>query len=197
MAQEGTPHDVTQGVRKPGRARWWTFAIFLAAVAGLPACSPAPATTPDSETIILVIRHAEKSTEPGQDPPLNAAGEARARELVHVTRTANVEKIYASEFLRTRQTVQPLATALGLPVDASFQAKDPAGLANDILTNQRGRTVLVAQHSNTVPQLIELLGGGVVPPIDDAREFDRLYIVHLRRTGVSVTALKYGVASLP
>jgi broad specificity phosphatase PhoE len=177
--------------------RSWISIGLVAAAAGLLVLFPARSASPDPETIILVIRHAEKSSEPGSDPPLSEAGKARARELVHVAREADVQKIYASEFLRTQQTVQPLAAALGLEVDATFRGKDLAALVKDILTHQRGRTVLVVHHSNTVPELIKLLGGGVVPPIDDAREFDRLYIVHHRNSGVTVTALRFGAASLP
>jgi phosphohistidine phosphatase SixA len=176
--------------------RLW-FAVFLAATAALTASLPAQSPSADPETIILIVRHAEKSTEPGTDPPLSAVGEARARELVHVAQASNVKKIYASEFRRTQQTVQPLATALGLSVDTSFRGKDLAGLANDILTSHRGEAVLVAHHSNTVPELIKLLGGGLVPPIDDKWEFDRLYIVHHRNSSVTVTALRYGAVSLP
>ncbi len=177
--------------------RRWISIGLVAAVGLLILVLFARSASPDPETVILVIRHAEKSSEPGNDPPLSEAGKARARELVHVAREANVQKIYASQFARTQQTVQPLATALGLTIDTSFRGKDLSALANDILTHQRGRTVLVAHHSNTVPELVKLLGGGVVPPIDDAHEFDRLYIVHHRNSGVTVTALRYGATSLP
>ena len=128
---------------------------------------------------------------------MSPAGEARAQALVQIARTAGIQKIYASEFQRTQQTVQPLATALGLTIDTTFQGKDLSALSNDILTNHRGQTVLVVHHTNTVPQIIAQLGGGVVPPIDDAREFDRLYIIHHRRSGTTVTLLKYGATSLP
>ena len=179
-----------------GKPRRWVIAVLLAAVLGGLALSLVPRLSADLETVILIIRHAEKSSAPGQDPPLSPAGEARAQALVQIARTAGIQKIYASEFQRTQQTVQPLATALGLTIDTTFQGKDLSGLSNDILTNHRGQTVLVVHHTNTVPQIIAQLGGGVVPTIDDAREFDRFYIIHHRRSGTTVTLLKYGAASL-
>lgn len=150
----------------------------------------------DQETIILIIRHAERAATPPNDPPLRVPeGEARARELVHVAVGAGIQKIYASEFLRTQRTVEPLGLAIGEPVDTSFHTDNAAGLVNDILAHHRGQTVLVAHHSNTVPEIIQRLGGGVVPPIDDDTEFDRFYVIHHHRySGVKVTLLKYGAA---
>ncbi len=84
-----------------------------------------------------------------------------------------------------------------MDVDSSFKGPDLSPLVKDILTNHRGQTVLIAHHSNTVPELIRLLGGGDVPPFNDDREFDRLYVVHHRPSGATVTALKYGAPSLP
>lgn len=181
--------------RDARKARRWLVAVLLAILLGGLALWLVPRFSADPETIIFVIRHGEKSPAPSKDPPLAPAGEARAQELVHVLRSANIQKIYASEFQRTQQTVRPLAAALSLTVDTSFIGKDLTALAGDILQNHPGQTVLVAHHSNTVPQLIALLGGGVIPPIDEATEFDRLYIVHHRQSGVTVTRMKYGAAA--
>ncbi len=177
--------------------RRWLLAVLLAILLGGLALWLVPRFFADPETIIFIIRHGEKSLAPGKDPPLTPAGEARAQELVHVMRSASIQKIYASEFQRTQQTVRPLATALSLTVDTSFIGKDLTALASDILKNHRGQTVLVAHHSNTIPHIIALLGGGVIPPIDEANEFDRLYLIHHRRSDVTVTLLKYGAPAPP
>jgi hypothetical protein len=50
---------------------------------------------------------------------------------------------------------------------------------------------LVVGHSDTVPEIVKLLGGGNVPPIGDS-EYDRLFIVTL--TGpkqATVVTLRY------
>jgi broad specificity phosphatase PhoE len=153
----------------------------------------------DQETVILLIRHAEKAAAPPNDPPLLVPeGETRARELVRVVGGAGIQKIYASEALRSQKTVELLALAIGQPVDTTFHANNAAGLVNDILANHRGQTVLVAHHSNTVPEIIQRLGGGVVPSIDEVTEFDRFYVVHHHRySGAKVTLLRYGAAPPP
>src|SRR4029453_9075189 len=68
-------------------------------------------------TTIILVRHAEKNIEPNNpNPNLSPAGQARAQELVRVLGNAGITAIYATQFVRTQQTAQPLATHLGLPV---------------------------------------------------------------------------------
>ncbi|MBA3767930.1 MAG: histidine phosphatase family protein [Acidobacteria bacterium] len=142
-------------------------------------------------TTVLVIRHAEKGATPANDPPLSTDGQARAQTLVRMAGEANVRAIYATEFARTQQTVQPLATQLGLSI-TQISAADADALVNHILSNYRGEVVVVAGHSNTVPVIIEKLQGGQIPPIAET-EFDKLFIVtvyRLRRA--KVVQLRYG-----
>ena len=71
-------------------------------------------------------------------------------------------------------------------MDEALQVK------NDILSNHAGQTVLVIGHSDTVPDLINQLGAGSVPVINDS-EFDNLFVVKVFSQGrASVTRLKYG-----
>jgi 2,3-bisphosphoglycerate-dependent phosphoglycerate mutase len=140
---------------------------------------------------VLIVRHAEKGSTPPNDPALSTDGQARAQALVRVVGEANVRAIYATEFARTQQTVQPLATQLGLTI-TQISASDTDGLVNDILSNHRGEVVFVAGHSNTVPVIIEKLNGGQIPPINET-EFDKLFVVtvyRLRRA--KVVQLRYG-----
>lgn len=145
--------------------------------------------TPDGTTVIL-IRHAERLATPGNnDPHLSAAGKARAQLLLHVLDQAEVSAIYTSEFIRTKETAQPLAEALGLsPIEAS-EAQD---IKKDILLNHAGKTVLVVGHTNTVPEVIRLFGDNSGHEIDDS-EFDNMFIATvLSEDRVRVTRLKYG-----
>ena len=141
-------------------------------------------------TTVILIRHAERTAQPGNnDPHLNAAGKSRAKLLLHVLSQANVSAIYTSEFIRTKETAQPLAEALGLsPITAS----DPEDIKEDIVLNHSGKTVLVVGHSDTVPEVIQLLGDTSGHVIGDD-EFDNMFIATvLSESSVRVTRLKYG-----
>ena len=67
---------------------------------------------------------------------------------------------------------------------------------NEILGG--GGSHLVVGHSNTVPELVALLGGDGGPPIDEAGEYDRLYVVTLTANGrVRSELRRYGVRFNP
>jgi broad specificity phosphatase PhoE len=134
-------------------------------------------------TTILIVRHAEKQVNAGDDPHLSDAGVARAEALVGVAEHANVGTVYVSQFLRTKETAAPLLAKHGeIPLVTVPVAKSedyPKLIVKDILTRQSGKTVLVVSHSNIVPGIVEELTKIKVPPIADD-EFSRLYIVTLR-----------------
>jgi broad specificity phosphatase PhoE len=155
-------------------------------VGGVYLCWPRQVTT------VMLIRHAEPGDTPPGNPTLNTAGQARAQTLVHVAGSAGVAAIFATELTRTQQTAQPLATQLGLTI-TQVPAADVTGLVSQIRTSHRGQVVLVAGHSNTVPQIIQALGGGTVT-IGDG-EFDNLFVVTIWWKRVKVLRLKYGSAS--
>lgn len=146
-------------------------------------------------TVVLVTRHAEKAETPRDNPTLSTPeGFARAQTLVHVAGQAGVNAIFATQYLRTQQTVQPLATHLGLAV-TQIADNDVDGLISQILENHRGETVLVAGHSTTVPLIIQKLVGGTIMTIPES-QFDNLFVVIIPKRGKKkVVHLKYGVPS--
>jgi broad specificity phosphatase PhoE len=141
---------------------------------------------PKNETItILVVRHAEKAVNQGDDPHLSEAGLARAQALARVAENAHAGAVYVSQFQRTKETAAPLLAKHSdvklntLPVNLSKTADYPQVLAKTILSHERGNVVLVVSHSNLVPGIVEALTRIKVPPMGDD-EFSRLYIVTVR-----------------
>ncbi len=122
---------------------------------------------------MVLIRHADVTSDAGNDPPLNAAGAARAQELRHVLADSGITAIFVTSLQRTRTTAQPLADDLGL--QPTIQ-DDPALIVNAIGNLAGPTTVLVVGHSNTIPDLVLRLGGPTIKPIA-ADEFDRLLVL--------------------
>lgn len=156
-------------------------ALALWVVAGVAAAGEEAGTT-----TVFVVRHAEKSAEPG-DPPLDAAGERRAKELVRVLADVGVDALIATQFRRTRETLLPLAQERGLevgslPVDAADLTAQSRDVARMILDRHRGGTVVVAGHSNTVPLLLAALGVDD-PPILTETDYDDLFVVTIAPGG--------------
>jgi broad specificity phosphatase PhoE len=151
-----------------------------------------------AQTVIYLLRHAEPELPAmgggaAADPHLNLAGEERAHALRHLLEGAGITGIFSSDYNRTRETLAPLADALGLDVEI-YDPRALDGIA-DRLTQEAGRFV-VAGHSNTTPALAELLGGDSGGPIDENYEFDRLYQVVIGTDGtVTTSLLRYGAVS--
>jgi phosphohistidine phosphatase SixA len=146
-------------------------------------------------TTVVLVRHAEKNIEPDNpNPNLSPAGHERAQELVRILGNAGITAIYASQFVRTQQTAQPLANQLSLTV-TTIDAGNTDELVQHIFTNQSGGVVFVAGHNNTVPATIAALGGGDFPIIPE-NEYDNLFIVTVYRSErAKVLMLKYGNSS--
>ena len=97
-----------------GANRWWPLAILslAQACATPPGAHIGPAAA--SATTIVVVRHAEKSTDDPRDPSLSAAGQQRAQDLRIALKDAGVSDVYVTQYKRTRQTAEPLGVGAGL-----------------------------------------------------------------------------------
>ncbi|MBS1792060.1 MAG: histidine phosphatase family protein [Acidobacteria bacterium] len=147
-------------------------------------------------TTVYLVRHAEKAAAPAADPPLTEAGTKRAEELARTLSKAGIKTICTSQFLRTKQTAEPLAKLLGItntviPVKMdtmNSRALSPQYLKDisDLVASSAG-DVLIVGHSNTVPELIKVLGGDIVPTIDDAT-YDDLFVVTVYAKGKAKVA---------
>jgi broad specificity phosphatase PhoE len=142
-------------------------------------------------TTVVLLRHADVDLPPAtDDDPLNPDGQTRASTLVHVLGDVVIDAIYVSTYRRTQQTAEPLANHLGLT--PQVWTASAADLADEILDDHRGGTVVVVGHSNTVPQVISGLGASWSGTIA-ADEFDNLFWVTLPANGRNrVFHLHYG-----
>ena len=162
---------------------WVTAAILLLIFAGC-------ASEEKVSTTVILVRHADRT---GDEDRLSPAGENRVQELQRVLDEVKIDAIYSTDYLRTRATVAPLASASNLQIQL-YDSDDLTPFANRILKEHRGETILVSGHSNTTPQLINALG--VEPTLPDLSSvaYDRLFIVTLMQ-GASprLLTLQFGV----
>lgn len=132
---------------------------------------------------VVFVRHAEKAA--GDDPELDPRGRKRAAMLAEMFAAAGVRALYATEFRRTRQTLAPLASKCGVAA-TEYAARDSRAFAKGLAAARRepdADVVVVAGHSNTVPQMVEALGGKLTDLQADGSfaddEYDRVVLVNL------------------
>lgn len=150
---------------------------------------------PDTATVFILVRHAEKSATGGSDPGLSAEGQLRAAELARMLKEVPVTAVWSSNYNRTRQTAQAVASDQGLSVQL-YDPNGQAALSKSWPQLFVGQTVLVVGHSNTVPQLVNLLTGTTNYAQMPEEQYDNLYIVTVyRHSPARVMHLKYGKAT--
>ena len=133
-----------------------------------------------AQPLVFVVRHAERAdagtggaTTMATDPDLSDAGRARAESLAAALKDAKITAIFVTPYKRTRQTAEPLATALGVQ-PTEIDAKDMGRLIEKV--KAASGNVLVVGHSNTVPDILSKLGADDAPKLADA-DYDNLFVV--------------------
>lgn len=149
---------------------------------------------------VILVRHAEKSTTPANDPDLSPAGVQRARDLAAVLADARVNAVVTTQFQRTQLTAAPLAQASGLTptvVRAGGGGSHPDSVAAAVRRRPAGDVVLVVGHSNTIPAIIAALGGPKLPDLCDA-QYATLFVLELGGTGPPrLIKSRYGAPDAP
>lgn len=168
--------------------RWLAMAAALltgAACARVGGRVTGPAAVP-----VVVVRHAERGTEPAADPVITPAGQVRARVLDSVVGPLPITDVVVTDRQRTRLTAAVVlartrARVHLVPLGSGVPAHIAAVRDTVRAVVARGaRGVLVVGHSNTVPLLVEALGGPAQPPICDS-EYNRLYTLRLTPGGAA------------
>lgn len=179
--------------KKRRRRRIQAIVIYTAIAVGLAWFFESQATT-----TMIFVRHAEKALIPVDDPGLSPEGQMRAaelaRQLVDADVVAGIDAIYSTPYRRTLETAQPIADALGLPINTYSPDDDDEETVDAMVRDHKGKIILVVGHSNTLPVLIAALGASKkVPPIAEM-EYDNIYLISIPWFGKTKTIrLRYGV----
>lgn len=142
-------------------------------------------------TTIVLVRHAERLNNT-DTTPLSLPGFQRAGALRHALDSAGIQTIFVTEKLRTQQTAESLRVAHSLPLVQIPLAETQRLI--DSLRSRSGQKLLVVGHSDTVPQIIEAFGFSP-PPTIGGTEFDKMFILTLRKNANRLLQLQYGAKS--
>lgn len=139
---------------------------------------------------LVLTRHAEKeSTE--KDPRLTEEGKKRAESLKDILLPLKPDRCYTTSPARSVLTTMPLAKALK-SANAHYQPTDYYSLFNKIITEKQAKKALIVGHSNTIPEMLNLLIGEKKYEEFDEKEYSRLFLVVTKGLGESeILELKY------
>jgi len=175
----------------------------LAAVLWL--AQPAPSISQtvgsaDAPAMTVLVRHADRATAPADDPPLTPAGMKRAEDLAAALHDTRFSAILATDFIRTRDTARPIASALGIVPETVPRKGQPADqhikAIEGAVHRYAGGAVLVVNHSDTLPAIIAALGGPRIVPICDSI-YDDLFMLVPIMGKMQFVHSRYGVPTPP
>ncbi|MCA0133105.1 histidine phosphatase family protein [Winogradskyella alexanderae] len=138
-------------------------------------------------TTYYLIRHAEKdrTDKSNSDPHLTTAGLNRAKNWTKILSDVNFDKVYSTNYNRTKETALPTANANNLHVEIY----DPRNFdINTFKMKTKGKTVLIVGHSNTTPMIAnQLIGEKKYEMIEDNTN-GNLYIINISN-GIKTSSL--------
>lgn len=133
------------------------------------------------QTVMVLVRHAEKMADGSKDPGLTTAGQARAVRLKEMLASQEVAAIFSTPYNRTKSTVAPLA------LDKSLVIKEYKPFAEGFLeklnVEYQGQTVVIVGHSNTIPAMVnQLIGEEKYADLSDM-DYGNLFVVTIHSSG--------------
>ena len=132
-------------------------------------------STASAQPVVVIVRHAEKAANGGNDPDLSSAGRARANELARILKDSGITAIFSTEFKRTQETAAPTATSTHV-TPTVVAGKDTAALVGKL--HQLNGNALVVGHGDTIPNIVKALAINSSVNIPDA-DYSELLIVTL------------------
>ena len=141
-------------------------------------------------TTVFLVRHAEYNSDTGH---LDPDGIQRADELAEVLSKVDVDAIYVTQFDRTQETAQPLASETNLqPV--VYDDSDIDVLVNRVMQDHIGDEVVIVGHSNTVPTIIDKFVRVDTGYFIESNEFYKIFILTISESSEWwIVQAKYGV----
>jgi phosphohistidine phosphatase SixA len=181
------PIDVVRGV-----LLLWVVSSNWGCAVNSPPSDGATLTLP---RYVFLVRHAEREWE-GEDPPLVAAGVARAQALAETLRDAGITRIVTTQWRRTRDTAEPLAKLLRITPQVipvlEGKARENVDEVASAVRRYKDETVLIVGHI-TVTGVIAALGGTSLPTICD-NVFSDLFLFTPAAGDAGLVHLHYGAA---
>ncbi len=176
------------------RRRALSFAVYVLIVFALAWFAESRATT-----TVIFVTNTELAL--GSDPGLSDTGTARANLLAaflaDVDVLAGLDAIFASDSRATQETAKPIADVMGVDVQIADHGSVEQFMGH-VITEYKGRIVLVVTDKDAVPELVAELHGHQSVPEIRADEYDNVYIVTSPWFGkVKTLRLRYGLGWNP
>jgi phosphohistidine phosphatase SixA len=146
-------------------ARTWSERSRRPGYASEAAATPGTAAWQTLVVAVLLVRHAHAGSrrdwaDDDDKRRLSAKGRRQAKALVGMLSGYSPTRIVASPAVRCRETLEPLAEALGLEIEVDADlAEGEAVPATSLVLSLAGEAVALCTHGDVIPAVLTALAG--------------------------------------
>ena len=143
----------------------------------------------ENTSVYYFIRHAEKdrSDPTNKNPSLTIQGLERANKWAIFFKDKNIAAVYSTNYIRTQQTALPIAKEQNIEI-INYTTKEL--ISEKFIANNKGKNIVIVGHSNTTPELVNiLLGEKKYEDISDS-ENNNLFVVTLKKNTATAETQK-------
>lgn len=142
---------------------------------------------------IYIIRHAEKSNEPANNPHLTIEGKVRAEALKFFLKDKNIKVVFSTQTARTIETAKPLSRLINIPIQYYGNDTLPAFVQKVISLK---KNAVIVGHSNTVVFMLNSLDlPHTITSIPD-NDYDNMFIIKTKNgRAKKIKETTYGMVS--
>ena len=143
----------------------------------------------ENTSVYYFIRHAEKdrSDPTNKNPSLTIQGLERANKWALFFKDKNIAAVYSTNYIRTQQTALPIAKEQNIEI-INYTTKEL--ISEKFIANNKGKNIVIVGHSNTTPELVNiLLGEKKYEDISDS-ENNNLFVVTLNKNKTTAKRVK-------
>lgn len=134
--------------------------------------------------IYILVRHTEKAQDSTDNPALSQEGKERALKLAKLLKPVPLARLSSTNMKRTLETAEFVKVQQRNPVPADVFPKDMIGdWLLETLPAAKGKINFHAGHSNTVPQMLNIMSGSIAWKDIPENEYDHLYIAVVKSLG--------------
>ena len=169
-----------------------TIVLLLAVFALVEACKESGkiyVSEKENTSVYYFIRHAEKdrSDSTNKNPSLTIQGLERANKWAVFFKDKNIAAVYSTNYIRTQQTALPIAKEQNIEI-INYTTKEL--ISEKFIANNKGKNIVIVGHSNTTPELVNiLLGEKKYEDIADS-ENNNVFIVTLNKNKTTAKRVK-------
>ena len=147
-------------------------------------------------TTIVLTTHTQINSDLQSNSGLNKEGIRRADDLQRMLQSidviAGLDAIYATPLRATQETAEPLSKSLSMPINIT-DSQNIEDLISSIMSQHKGKIVLVVTHPDILLRLIVELQGSKKIDQKTVNELNKVFIVSVPWFGkVKTLQLQYG-----